>query len=549
MSFKAPYGQHTDIGEHAGEAAALTWIQAQNWDTNKDGSGNPENGMFFYDTSANQKKVYVNGSWDDMGSAFHDHTHASSGAEGAQLDHGTAFSDYGTDDHTEYSLADGSRDFSGTVKGVTPTDDAHLTTKGYVDAMVDGLKWLDPVLNIQVDDTLDPGAAPTDGDRYILRDVGSLHANFGSITGVGDNDVVSYLTDEFVVVYDASVEGEGAAVYNEADNKRYTYNGTGWVLFSDLVNHNDLANIQGGGSSERQHLTTAQHTDLTDGNDCSIHKHDDIYYTETETDAMFNTSTGHDHDGSNSKKVDYPDLTNIPSTFTPSAHKTSHENGGGDEISLTGLSGKSAELDTHEDILAANATLGHVIVESGSDIDVDGSGKLTLGGHSSRHENGGNDEISVAGLSGELADNQPPKTHASAHQNGGGDEIDVGGLSGELADDQPPKAHVIDPGSGPHTGALLEANVTFDGAGHAHGEGADGAQVDHADLANKGTNTHSEIDTHIADVSIHNESYNGAGQPNGSQTAANIGDRYLDTTNMITYVKSTAGGNTGWVVS
>ena len=32
--------------------------------------------------------------------------------------------------------------------------------------------------------------------------------------------------------------------------------------------------------------------------------------------------------------------------------------------------------------------------------------------HASNHENGGSDEISVAGLSGELADDQPPKTHA-----------------------------------------------------------------------------------------------------------------------------------------
>ncbi len=101
------------------------------------------------------------------------------------------------------------------------------------------------------------------------------------------------------------------------------------------------------------------------------------------------------------------------------------------------------------------------------------------------HENGGGAEISVAGLSGELADDQPPKAHkdshdpedgsdpldcaaagsiseaadaegsahsfarsdhnhqhlAALHENGGGAEISVAGLSGELADDQPPKAH------------------------------------------------------------------------------------------------------------
>jgi len=34
-----------------------------------------------------------------------------------------------------------------------------------------------------------------------------------------------------------------------------------------------------------------------------------------------------------------------------------------------------------------------------------------------------------------------PKAHKTTHQNGGTDEISVTGLSGELADDQPPKAH------------------------------------------------------------------------------------------------------------
>lgn len=52
--------------------------------------------------------------------------------------------------------------------------------------------------------------------------------------------------------------------------------------------------------------------------------------------------------------------------------------------------------------------------------------------HSSRHENGGADEISVAGLSGELADNQPPKAHKSSHASGGSDaltEADIGVIS------------------------------------------------------------------------------------------------------------------------
>lgn len=51
-----------------------------------------------------------------------------------------------------------------------------------------------------------------------------------------------------------------------------------------------------------------------------------------------------------------------------------------------------------------------------------------LAAHASTHQNGGADEISVAGLSGELADDQPPKTHATAHQSGGGDAIKLDDL-------------------------------------------------------------------------------------------------------------------------
>ena len=43
--------------------------------------------------------------------------------------------------------------------------------------------------------------------------------------------------------------------------------------------------------------------------------------------------------------------------------------------------------------------------------------------HKAAHEDGGGDEISVAGLSGLLADGQTPLTHATSHKSGGGDAI------------------------------------------------------------------------------------------------------------------------------
>jgi hypothetical protein len=53
--------------------------------------------------------------------------------------------------------------------------------------------------------------------------------------------------------------------------------------------------------------------------------------------------------------------------------------------------------------------------------------------HATTHENGGSDEINVAGLSGDLADAQDPKSHASTHAVGGtdslaGEQVEVGQL-------------------------------------------------------------------------------------------------------------------------
>lgn len=56
-------------------------------------------------------------------------------------------------------------------------------------------------------------------------------------------------------------------------------------------------------------------------------------------------------------------------------------------------------------------------------------------------ENGGVNEISVADLSGALADTQIPSAHKTTHQNGGADELSVAGLSGLAGDAQTPLSH------------------------------------------------------------------------------------------------------------
>lgn len=103
-----------------------------------------------------------------------------------------------------------------------------------IDTAIAGLDIQKDVLDIQTDATLDPGASPTQGDRYIITDSGALHANFGTITGVGDNDIVGFNGSNFVVSYDVSTEGEGALVWDRDSDTFQKWNGTSWSEFGGL---------------------------------------------------------------------------------------------------------------------------------------------------------------------------------------------------------------------------------------------------------------------------------------------------------------------------
>lgn len=124
--------------------------------------------------------------------------------------------------------------------------------------------------------------------------------------------------------------------------------------------------------------------------------------------SILNTSSGHDHDGTDSKKVDAGSVTNTPAgnvaatdvqaaiteldgqDTTHAADTSTHG-----VAAIADQSTVSAEIDsdisTHAAIKSENAVLGHVIVETTSDIDVDVNGKLTLGNHARNHTDGTDD--------------------------------------------------------------------------------------------------------------------------------------------------------------
>ena len=109
------------------------------------------------------------------------------------------------------------------------------------------------------------------------------------------------------------------------------------------------------------------------------------------------------------------------------AHKATHQNGGGDEVNVAGLSGALADE------------------QPSSWAGVSGKpSTFTPSAHKASHQNSGSDEVNVAGLSGALADEQlstwdavsgkpstfTPSAHKASHENGGADEIDCSGLAG-----------------------------------------------------------------------------------------------------------------------
>lgn len=86
----------------------------------------------------------------------------------------SALTGLSADDHTQYSLVDGTRAFTGVVSGITPTTAANLATKGYVDTAV-GPGFYG--IFIRESD----GNPPTDRDDTLIFDSAFFYLNSTSV--------------------------------------------------------------------------------------------------------------------------------------------------------------------------------------------------------------------------------------------------------------------------------------------------------------------------------------------------------------------------------
>ena len=167
------------------------------------------------------------------------------------IDHGN-LAGLSDDDHTQYILVDGTRAFTGTVAGVTPTDGSHLVTKDYVDGLASGVDWQDSVLD-RFDPTSGLPGSPSTGDRYIAT---------ATANGWTADNIYEYNGS----TWDETAVSEGMASWVEDEDVVYIYNGSAWVKFGSTTTHNNLSGLQGGTTDEYYHLTSADHGYLTDVN-------------------------------------------------------------------------------------------------------------------------------------------------------------------------------------------------------------------------------------------------------------------------------------------
>jgi len=142
----------------------------------------------------------------------------------ASIDHGS-IAGLGDDDHTIYSLVDGSRDYSAVVSydsAKTFTSDAEIVDKRYVDQAIassgTSSEWQDSCADILL---TPPGSAPATGTRYLINGVGT-----GAFAGQ-DYDIAEYngATYDFTT----PTTGTFVSVDDETDGIYY-FGGTGpWV--------------------------------------------------------------------------------------------------------------------------------------------------------------------------------------------------------------------------------------------------------------------------------------------------------------------------------
>lgn len=177
----------------------------------------------------------------------------------------------------------------------------------------------------------------------------------------------------------------------------------------------------------------------------------------------------------------------MPVSGALDAHATTHEDGGSDPLSVLDLAGYSGNASdvlkgdaswggvagtgdvvgpasaVNNDVAVFDGVTGKLVKDSGvliSNVVVTSDARLsdarTPTAHHASHENGGADEMTVAGLNGVLADPQPPIIGAGATQA-------VAGNDARLTDARTPTAHAASHRSGGSDALVFDQTTSATG--------------------------------------------------------------------------------------
>lgn len=134
-----------------------------------------------------------------------------------------------------------------------PTLGTHATNKDYVDGLINGVSWQEPITS-QIDFTASEPGSPSVGDRYI-------NTTTGTSSGTAQAVVATHIYEWNGTDWTDLTPSEGWALWDETEDAYYSFNGAAWVKFGSVVTHNNLSGLQGGnGSTEYYHMTAAEDT-------------------------------------------------------------------------------------------------------------------------------------------------------------------------------------------------------------------------------------------------------------------------------------------------
>lgn len=109
------------------------------------------------------------------------------------------------------------------------------TTTAIIDSAISNLEVSSySVVSRQVDNTLDPTGSVS-GDKYLITSSSSLHAGFGVIAGIEDDDIVKYNGSAYIIDFNASLRGEGSICTVRAENRIDYYTGSAWQDIKELM--------------------------------------------------------------------------------------------------------------------------------------------------------------------------------------------------------------------------------------------------------------------------------------------------------------------------